>query len=650
MTRRDEKRPSDEHKVGVNIHLSGIVSNLLTLLLASVCLQPGTSTHADDIAAAPHVLTPVPASRVVIDDGFWAPKLKVWREVTIPDCFAKFERDGAIANFDKISSGSGGRHGGPPWYDGLIYEMIRASADFLAFQPDPALETRLDGYIERIAAAATKDSDGYLNTYTQLIEPAHRWGLNDGNDKEQHDVYNAGALVEAAIHYYRATGKDRLLQVAVKLAKHMADVMGPPPKKNVVPGHALSEEAFVELYRLFRHEPGLKARMPVPVDDQQYLRLAEFWIENRGHHEGRQSFGAYDQDDKPVLEQRTIEGHAVRATLLWAGVVAAAIENGRGDYLAAARRVWDNLVRRRMYVTGGVGAVAAFEGFGSDYELPNDGYLETCAAVGAGFFHQNMAMAYADARFADELERVLYNGVLSGVSLKGDTYSYENPLAAGENRARWAWHPCPCCPPMFLKIMGALPGYVYATDAAGVYVNQFIGSRASMTVKSTNITLRQTTRYPWDGAIRLQVDPERAIEFALNIRLPSWCAEPRLSVNSAESARFTRAHGYACVRRTWKAGDSVRLSLPMSVELRPRRPERARAQAVWQFVVGPSSIASNPRTTADTCKTWSSRPGQSSAPSSARMCSEELRSSAARPLDWSPADPTWPVGEWPSST
>jgi DUF1680 family protein len=512
------------------------------------------------------VLSPVPASHVVIDDGFWAPKTKLWREVTVPDCFAKFERDGAMANFDKVRDGRGGTHGGPPWYDGLIYEMIRASADFLACQPDPKLEARLDGYIERIAAAAATDRDGYLNTYTQLIEPTHRWGLGGGNDVQQHDVYNAGALIEAAVHHYRATGKDLLLRVAVKLANHMADVMGPPPKQNVVPGHALSEGAMVELYELFRQQPDLKARMGVPLDERRYLRLAEFWIENRGHHAGRRNFGAYDQDDRPVLQQRSIEGHAVRATLLWAGVTAAAVENGRADYLAAARRVWENLVRRRMYVTGGVGAVASFEGFGRDYELPNDGYLETCGAVGAGLFHQNMALACADARYADELERALYNGVLSGVSLKGDTYFYENPLAVAGGRTRWEWHACPCCPPMFLKIMAALPGYLYASDADGVYVNQFIGSRATLNVKSTKVSLRQTTRYPWDGEITIRVEPVREIEFALAIRMPSWCPEPRLRVNAQADAKVERARGYAVLRRNWKPGDSVCLSLPMPIE------------------------------------------------------------------------------------
>ena len=516
----------------------------------------------------PHHLTSLPIQQVVIKDDFWSPKLKVWREVTIADCFAKFENDrgGAISNFDRVRDGLTGGHAGPEWYDGLIYEMIRGSADFLAASPDAELEKRLDGYIDRIAAAAAKDPDGYLNTWTQLMAPNHRWGLNGGNDVMQHDVYNASAMVEAAVHYYRATGKTRLLQVATRLANHMADVMGPPPKKNVVPGHSLGEEALVKLYLLFRERPELKSRMPVPVEEERYLKLAEFWIENRGNHEGRQNYGAYAQDHKPVLQQETIEGHAVRATLLCAGLVAAGTVNGREDYLTAAQRLWNNMVERRMYVIGGLGAVAGHEGFGPDYVLPNNGYLETCAAIGAGFFHQNMNLAFADARYADELERVLYNGVLSGVSLKGDTYFYENPLEAGQNRTRWAWHGCPCCPPMFLKIMGALPGYIYAQDQGAVYVNLFVGSQASLTVNGAKVTLRQTTRYPWDGAIRLSVEPERQSEFAINVRLPAWCAEPRLKVNGKPLATFERVRGYARLQRKWRRGDLIELALPMPVQ------------------------------------------------------------------------------------
>lgn len=532
----------------------------------TVLLLAALASSALAADSTPQRLTPAPIQQVVIEDDFWSPKLKVWREVTIPDCFTKFEKDGALTNFDKVRDGVGGKHGGPPWYDGLIYEMIRGCADFLAVQRDPKLEKQLDGYIERIAAAQAKDADGYLNTYTQMERPTQRWGLNGGDDNHQHDVYNAGAMIEAAVHYYRATGKTQLLQCATRLANHMADTMGPPPKKNVVPGHSLGEEALVKLYLLFREHPELKPQMPVPVDEQRYLKLAEFFLGNRGNHDGRKSYGPYGQDHKPVLQQETIEGHAVRATLLCAGLVAAANVNGRADYLAAAERLWKNMVQRRMYVIGGLGAVAGHEGFGPDYELPNNGYLETCAAIGAGFFHHNLNLALGDARYADELERALYNAVLPGVSLKGDTYFYENPIEAGPKRERWVWHGCPCCPPMFLKIMGALPGYIYAQDADSIYVNLFVGSRANLTANGVKVALRQTTQYPWDGDVKLLIEPERKAEFALNVRLPAWCAEPKLRVNGKALTKFETVRGYARIQREWKRGDVVELSLPMPVQ------------------------------------------------------------------------------------
>jgi DUF1680 family protein len=538
------------------------MKTLLSALLVLTVLIP--QIPAQD-AKSPHPLTPIPIQQVQIEDEFWSPKLKVWREVTIPDCFAKFEKEGTLGNFDAVRDGGGEFHG-QPWYDGLTYEMIRGCADFLASQKDPALEARLDSYIERIAAAAAKDPDGYLNTYTQLKEPTHRWGQNDGDDNRQHDIYNAGAMIEAGVHYYRATGKTRLLAVATKLANHMTDLMGPAPRKNIIPGHSLAEEALVKLYLLFREQPNLKTQMPVPVEEKRYLELVEFWLGNHGNHEGRRDFGPYGQDHKSVFEMETIEGHAVRATLLCTGLVAAYSVNGRAEYLTTARRLWDNMVLRRMYINGGLGAVAQIEGFSTDYDLPNNGYLETCAAIGAGFFHRNMNLALADARYTDELERVLYNGVLSGVSLKGDTYFYENPLEADSKRTRWAWHSCPCCPPMFVKIMGALPGYIYAQDPQAVYVNLFIGSEANLTVADTKVQIKQTTRYPWDGAVRFSIEPERETEFAINLRLPAWCEGPTVTINGETQKDCPTVRGYAQLQRKWKKGDVIELSLPMPVQ------------------------------------------------------------------------------------
>jgi len=521
---------------------------------------------AQEAALPLHRLTPIPIQQVTIEDEFWSPKIKVWQAITIPDCFAKFEHDGAFNNYDRVRDGQTGGHAGPEWYDGLIYEMIRASADFLAAHPDPELEKRLDGYIARIAAAQARDTNGYINTWTQLMEPDKRWGLNGGNDVKQHDVYNAGALVDAGVHYYRATGKTQLLQVAVRLANYMTDVMGPPPLKNVVPGHSLGEEALVNLYLLFREQPQLKSQMPVPVAEPRYLKLAEFWLENRGNHEGRPDYGSYAQDNQPLLQQQSMEGHAVRATLLCAGLVAAADVNGREDYLAAARRLWNNMVQRRMYVTGGLGALAGDEKFAADYMLPNNGYLETCAAVGGAFFDQNMNLTFADARYANELERELFNGALVGVSLRGDTYFYDNPLEAEKTHVRWAWHACPCCPPMFLKLMGGLPGYIYAQEAGCVYVNQFIGSRATLIVNGIRVSLRLTTAYPWDGEIRLSVEPEQEAEFAINMRLPAWCDQPRLEINGVPLKSLERVRGYAHLQRKWRRGDVIGMSLPMTVQ------------------------------------------------------------------------------------
>jgi DUF1680 family protein len=528
---------------------------------------------------------------VTITDGFWLPKLNVWQEVTIRDCFQKFETDrgGALNNFDKVRDGQKGGHAGPPWYDGLIYEMIRGSADFLVMHPDPKLEAQLDGYIARIAAAAATNPNGYVNTYTQLDEPGHEWGLNGGLQIWQHEVYNAGALVDAGIHYYLATGKTVLLTTGVKFANYMVELMGPAPKKNIVPCHPLPEEALVKLYVLFRDEPDLKRKVPAPVNGQNYLRLAEFWIENRGHNigkpdwekdhhaaelfvrnqeygNGRPSWGAYAQDDKPVFEQETLHGHAVRATLLCAGIAAAAPINGRQEYIDTANRLWENMVHKRMHITGGVGAYADEEKFGPDYVLPNDAYLETCAAVGAAFFHRNMNVSFGEARYMDQLERALYNGALSGVSLEGNTYFYMNPLEAGKDRTRWVWHDCPCCPPMFLKLMGGLLGYIYATDADSLYVNLFVSSEARTNVKGSQLSIKQSSRYPWDGNIRITVTPVNPAEFSLMLRIPEWCRAATIKVNGATISNAPRIRGYAQIQRTWKPGDVVELMLPMPVE------------------------------------------------------------------------------------
>lgn len=560
-------------------------------------------------------------SRVKIDDPFWSPRYEVWSQVTACDVFDKFEghptnpgeTKNVFENFDKVARGdrNTGKHTGLPWFDGLVYESIRGVADLLAARPDPEMEARIDGYIARIAAAQASEPDGYIDTYTQLVENGHRWGENGGFLRYQHDVYNAGMLVEAGVHYYRATGKTELLKVATRMADCMVRYMGPAPKKNVVPAHSGPEEALVKLYRVYRDEPALKQKVGIAVNERDYLDLAEFWIESRGDNCGeplwaawgndsaerwiranryadarfgdhsRPSWGDYAQDSVSVFEQRTIEGHAVRATLLAAGIAAAALENGSPEYEAAAARLWDNMAGRRMFVTGGVGAVHFDEKFGPDYFLPTGAYLETCAAVGVGFFSQRMNQLTGDAKYMDEFERALYNNILTGVALDGCHYTYQNPLNA-DRHERWEWHPCPCCPPMFLKLVSAVPGFIYAWRGDEIFVNLFIGSETELPVGDGNsVRLRQQTRYPWDGRIVLAVDPAEEDDFTLRIRIPGWARGAEnpgglyrsdlqtgwtLAVNG-EPLSVTPEKGYAVVRRTWKSGDSVELTLPME----PRR-------------------------------------------------------------------------------
>ncbi len=548
------------------------------------CLASGLSPA---ISQEFNQLKPVPIRAVTLEDSFWSPKRKIWQEVTIPDCFTKFENDrgGAFNNFDRVRDGKSDGHAGPPWYDGLIHEMIRGTADFLAAKPDPVLESRIDGYIARIAAAQSRDTNGYLNTWTQLQHPNKRWGLNGGNDGYQHEMYNVGALCEAAVHYYQATGKTSLLKVAVRLANYTCDQVGPSPKYELVPNHAIVEEAFGDLYLFFRGHPELKREMPVAVAERRYLELAQYWVEARGHQRKDQpSYGAYNQDHKPIFEQPSIEGHAVRAALLCAGVTALAGINGRDDYREAAVRLWDNMSGEKMYVTGGIGATAAGEAFGNDYFLPNDGYLETCGAVAAGFFARNLNLLTGDARYVDILERELYNGALTGVSFAGTAYTYVNPLAAPNGNSRWSWNGCPCCPPMFLKLMGAMPGYVYAQDRGGVYVNLFVGSTARIELAGQTVVVKQTTAYPWQGEVKIAVSPAKAREFDLQIRIPRWCQGPpapddlyqpanrplegaaRLEVNGKVVQKPEIIRGYAKLHRKWKTGDVVQVNFDMPVQ------------------------------------------------------------------------------------
>lgn len=591
-----------------NKHLSGI-------FLIAFCLAGCTSTSHEEEQTG---IKFVDLKEVKVNDTFWSPRLKQWSTITANDVFDKFEGkhlhdpqeqhlNNTFVNFDDVAEGkkNTGHHAGFPWFDGLVYETIRGIADLMTLYPDKALERRVDGYIDRIYAAQQVDPEGYINTYTDLVEPDHRWGDNGGFLRWQHDVYNAGMLIEAGIHYYQATGKTKLLEVATIFANHMCELMGPSPRRDIVPSHSGPEEPMIKLYWLYKQNPDLKQQIKTPVNENSYWDLATFWIENRGNHCGfplwlawgnreseqwikdvkykefgpdaRPTWGDYAQDSISVFEQKTIEGHAVRATLLATGITTAALENQSPKYIQSAKDLWDNMVGKRMFVTGGVGAVHHDEKFGPDYFLPTDAYLETCAAVGAGFFSQRMNELTGDGKYMDEFERVLYNNVLTGISLSGDKYTYQNPLNS-HNHSRWEWHECPCCPPMFLKMVSALPGYIYSHDNNNIFINLFIGSETAIPLGKNNLVqISQETRYPWDGLIVAHINPEKPGTFSLQLRIPGWAQgvenpyglytsdldqKATVKVNN-QTIQVNPVNGYVEINREWQKGDKVELLLPM---------------------------------------------------------------------------------------
>lgn len=596
------------------------ISRFIYLATVAAALSTSCSHDADNIPAK--TLEPTALTSVEINDTFWAPKLRQWSSTTANDVLDKFEghnQRNTLDNFRNVAKGDRDSHNhvNLPWFDGLIYESIRGIADLMVLYPDNNLKMRVDSIVDLIAAAQATEPAGYINTYTQLTENSHRWGENGGLLRWMHDVYNAGMLVEAGVHYYKATGETKLLGVATRMANLMCDYMGPEPKHNLVPAHSGPEEALVKLYRLYSSNPELAVKTGVPVNAENYLKLAEFWIEQRGHHCGlpnwgswgneqaeqwirdnkyadtsvygnhsRPTFGPYAQDSIPLADQKTIEGHAVRATLYLAGVTAAAKENGNSEYIESARRLWDNMTGRRMYITGGVGAVSFDEKFGNDYYLPSDAYLETCAAVGSGFFSNNMHQITGDARYMDEYERVLYNGVLTGISLDGDNYTYQNPLNS-DSHSRWEWHDCPCCPPMFLKFMGNMPENIYSRRDNEIYVNLYVGSNATLPVGPTEVALKQTTAYPFKGDVSLEVNPSEETEISLRLRIPGWarsCENPHGLYTSAVSSPVEikvngkkidvkLSDGYALIDRKWKKGDVVSMSLPMQPRFVTAHPE-----------------------------------------------------------------------------
>lgn len=511
-----------------------------------------TRTVVVDTSRSPNArLRPLAIDAVTLDDAFWSPRLRVNHTVTLAAQYRQCEETGRIDNFRRAAGTIDTPFQGRYFNDSDVYKWIEAAAWTLAAGPDPALERQVDGLIVEIGAA--QRPDGYLNTYFARERAAERW-----TDFDLHEMYCAGHLFQAAVAHHRATGATSLLDVATRFADHICATFGPPEtgKRLGADGHPEIELALVELYR----ETG----------ERRYLEQAQFFLDVRGRGLLGSPYDrfrpAYHQDHQPFREQDAVVGHAVRAIYLTAGATDLAIETGEDAVVAALHRLWTDMTARKMYATGGIGARYEGEAFGDAYELPNArAYAETCAAIASVMWNWRLLLMEGEARYADVMELALYNGVLSGLSLEGDTYFYENPLTDDGTHRRQPWFGTACCPPNIARLLASLPGYVYTMASEAIWIHLYVEGTADVQLPDgRDLQIRQRTHYPWDGDVEIEVSGEG--EFSVLVRIPAWCETGATVTINGQTVAATLVPGsYAEIRRDWQTGDVIHLSLPMPV-------------------------------------------------------------------------------------
>ncbi len=501
-------------------------------------------------------------SQVEIRDQFWEPRQQANRSITVPHLFSELERAGNIPNLRLAAERKREGYQGPVYMDSDLYKAMEAAAYVLQLYPDDPIRQKLDEAIAILERAQTPE--GYLNSYFQVVAPERRWT----NLRDDHELYCAGHLIEAAVAHYEATGSDRLLKVATRYADYIDSVFGDAPGKRL--GYCGHPEIELALFRLSR-----------ATGEKRYRDLARFFLLNRGKkifaQEHNIPLEQYDgtiwQDNVPLTEHREIVGHAVRAAYLFAGATDLVADTGDERVLQMLLRVWENTISRRTYITGGIGNEARHEGFTRDYELPNrTAYQETCASIALIFWAHRMGLLLEEARFFDALERALYNGALAGIALDGKNFYYVNPLESDGTHHRRPWYACACCPPNIARLIASLGGYLYAQAESDLWVNLYVESRAKLLLAGREAVLQVRTNYPWDGTIEVQVVEGAPVEFGLHLRLPDWCAQPRLTLNGKPLPPKIQK-GYAVIRRSWKPEDRLTLELPMApvfMEAHPR--------------------------------------------------------------------------------
>lgn len=533
------------------------------LLLCLVVL-----THASHAQDSFQQIQPISFSHVEINDHFWSPRISRIADVTIPVCIEQTEvKTPRIRNFEKVARRQGEPHEGIYYDDSDVYKALEAIAYSLKNKPDTALERRADAWIEKIVAA--QEPDGYLNTYYSLKGLNGRW-----TDMEKHEAYCAGHLIEAAVAYYQTTGKRKLLDAAIRFANHIEDTFH-QKNRPWVTGHQEIELALVKLYRV--------------TDDEKYLKLSDWFLQQRGRGLGKGVIWdqwktpEYCQDLVPVKEQTEITGHAVRAMYLYTGAADVAAVTRDTGYIKAMKAVWEDVVVRNMYITGGIGSSGRNEGFSNDYDLPNEeAYCETCASVGMVFWNQRMNSLTGDSKYIDVLERSLYNGALDGLSLDGDRFFYGNPLASRGGYSRSEWFGTACCPSNISRLVASFGNYIYAKSPQTIWINLFVGSKTTIVEGKTRITVEQRTNYPWDGKVVVSVSPEKKTKYTVRVRIPGWAVNqpvpggtytylnpagsPVVLTLNGSNVHYEMQDGYAVIERTWKMGDEITLNLPMDVK------------------------------------------------------------------------------------
>ena len=520
------------------------------LLAASAFLLQGCQTSKEDIKEQPlKMIEQIDFSHVKINDNFWSPRLSKHVSATLPVCIDQIENQtGRIRNFENAAKGEG-EHSGIFFDDSDVYKALEGMAYSLINNPDPELEKKADEWIDKFAAA--QQPDGYINTFYTLTGLDKRW-----TNMDKHEMYCAGHMIEAGVAYYQATGKRKLLDVCIRMTDHMMSQFG-PGKRHWVPGHEEIELALVKLYQT--------------TQEQKYLDFAYWLLEERGHGHGTMGDEGkwnpvYYQDIVPVRQLTDISGHAVRCMYLYCGMAdVAALKNDTG-YIAAMDRLWDDVVHRNMYITGGVGSSHDNEGFTEDYDLPNlDAYCETCASVGMVLWNQRMNQLTGDSKYIDILERSLYNGALAGISLGGDRFFYVNPLESKGDHHRQEWYGCACCPSQLSRFLPSIGNYIYASSDDALWVNLYIGNTGQIRIGETDILLTQETDYPWDGSVKLTISTSQPLEKEIRLRIPNWCKTYDLSING-KRINVSEEKGYAVIK-DWKSQDVIALDMDMPVEI-----------------------------------------------------------------------------------